>query len=563
MCPLFLVAMLVCAVTSGSALAFQSFEVDNYNATPNDPSDDDRAPIQSAIDDASIFALSGLPVTVNFTSGGTYHLNTDAQHPGVGVPACLNIVDQNIPGQGHITLDGHGAKLIVTDPTLRLFLIADSNQISVVNFEIDYLPLPYVDGTITSVNGSQFTMDIVRGEDDPAVFMAAPASSRWGWILDSSIAGMPKEGGKAHFQASLVTQSAPGTMSFDVNSGFDAAIFTVGSRITYHNRMTNNFNIVRSDYVTLRQITTYGAGAFFVNGNLNDSLVIEDCAARIAPGRWRSLNGDGIHLSGCTELTINRCVFEGISDDAINLKSNVDAGGTTGTSDFTITNCLFLSKRRHAIIFDANASGTLVSNGVIRDNVMAYNGGGFFWHKGGDYGSVEISNNQVLNNNLSITGNTSYLARIKSVHDGSLSLSVASAGGGTPSAGDSLVLGDFSYSNTLWDVIVCTDCDPQNLPQHLIQSRSARDADPLLYPDRWLYASGLGSTIQAPSGTLPGDEQKWEFVPVSGNIYYIRNLNSGLYLTVPSSPSAGDSATLELPSFDRTRHQWELQMMDG
>jgi hypothetical protein len=522
------------------------------SATPDNPADDDQPAIQSALDTAKNLANLGSNVTVHFNPG-VYHLDGGLIQTGYNTGFHLIMTGVNA---GSISIDGHGAELVSRDRHNGLFLInLNSAPLTISDLSVDVDPLPYVDGTVSSIIGLNppppgspiryVTIDVVRGISDPAVFQAeiqSGAFNHWGWVLDPTVPGRPKLGSDSDFKALSVVAPASGKLKFEI-PGNQLSTLQIGDRFTYHIRKGNNFRVDYSDQVSFDHVTSYGGGQMFINANHSANMSITNCATAIKPGRWRAGNGDGIHNYKTDSIFINQCTFEGISDDAIHLKS---------CNTFTISNCTFVNKRRHAIVLDGDAEATSSSIlGLISNNSASFNGGAFFVHGGATYLNTVFSGNVIHDNHIASGGGTSVRARIVNKASVNLPLVITTF---TSSGG--VVTGEIKMGRPRglhkeWDVMVSGATGDTAIHNFGIQFQ----------PD-WFYLTSEWATV--PTGTpvlaeqpapgllnsgYPGLSWIMREDPSYPGYFFIQEKGSDRYLTLnpvnPLSPAPNDPVKLQ------------------
>jgi hypothetical protein len=364
------------------------FYVDGLGATADDPSDDDTPGIQAAIDAAIAHVnLSGQGATVLLRGGGEYRLKSGRRGKGHLDLSCA-------PGGGVVTFAGQGATLIVETPRLGVFYANAAEAVLIKDVILDLDPLPHIACRVLEVEADQRRV-VAQPFPGSTLLADFPGySDEWGWLHDAEFPARPKKGAARSFRASERSQESPGgPIEFTLDQGVRMQDFAVGDVLSFLYRRGNNFRFQNSSDIELRNVATYGAGLFFVSTSHVDGLLISDCAVLLRPGRVQATGGDGIHLKYGRRVLIENSYFEGLSDDGVNV---------SGTYGFRIEGCEFRDKRRHAVVLDTDRVAYRSRDGVIRDNVGAFNGGSFLYHDGGDYSSVLVSGSTAHDNNLSL-----------------------------------------------------------------------------------------------------------------------------------------------------------------
>ena len=207
-------------------------------------------------------------------------------------------------------------------------------DVAIKDLQLDYDPLPYASGTIASVDpqGGTFDLDLEIGSlafDHPA-FLPENAKALWGItvrpdpVYGTTRYGPNVTGGGARISLvegrrwrlgsnqwfwppCTVEEHRPGTRYVHIPR-------TYGAGVCFRNS-TN----VRAEGVTILA----SPGTAFMPILCGGEIAFVDCHVRVVPGRPLSSNADGIHARGLRgKILIERCSFEGMSDDAINIHSS-------------------------------------------------------------------------------------------------------------------------------------------------------------------------------------------------------------------------------------------------
>ncbi|MEL6797904.1 MAG: right-handed parallel beta-helix repeat-containing protein, partial [Planctomycetota bacterium] len=449
--------------------------MDDFGATPSLPggpssaaADDDAGDIQEALLKAiEEINLSAQSVTVQFTPGATYHLraplgvapNINSASLIFGTDHFLEIYNCNPSADPGLTLSisGGGARLVAVSPdgggghidlheTLR---IGDSNGIVIDSLDFDVPPLSRITGIVTRnlstsawtaglPNTDEFGLLISEGAHSVASMTpfcgAIPAGvdSQFGFWIDDAVDGRPEAGKPNTFKLESirpVPSSTPPSnrvlMKPCSNAPLD--LFEEGDRVAFIRRSGNTITTVRSNRVRFSNLACYGSNEFFCTAKDCTDYRAESCFIGIDPdnpSRAFSINGDGFHLTECQDVSIQNCYFEGLSDDSIHLKQ-VDR--------FSVTGCIFTNAKRHAVNLDGDTQPDLSTDGVILGNRADGLGGTFFYHRGGEYSTVDLCDtssssstpptaNWVNDLHLSETGDTAWAVSISPEDDPTLTL---------------------------------------------------------------------------------------------------------------------------------------------
>lgn len=312
-----------CDRTANSARGPAKFPVRDFGAVPDDAQADGEA-IRKCIAAAQ---ASGKPAEVVFEAG-TYRVDPA---PAVGGElVCL-------PVRGALDLTLRGAKdattmLVFTNPSAGGVLFEGCTNVAIKDLRLDYDPLPYASGTIASVDpqGGTFELDLEDGSlaFDHPVFSPKRAMTVWGMtvrpdpvhgtthygpnIIGGGAKISPVQGRRWRLvsnlkEADAIAELKPGTRLVHMAR-------TYGAGVCFRNS-TN----VRAEGVTILA----SPGLAFLPILCGGDIAFVDCHVRVVPGRPLSTNADGIHARGLRgKLLVERCSFEGMADDAINIHSS-------------------------------------------------------------------------------------------------------------------------------------------------------------------------------------------------------------------------------------------------
>lgn len=215
----------------------------------------------------------------------------------------------------------------------------------------------------------------------------------------------------------------------------------------------------------------FASPGFFLLLDRCDTTCVDSCEVLVHPGRWRSINGDGVHVIDSTSTDISQCTFNGLGDDCINFSIS---------DNFTVDGCTFQENRRMAIILDGlehHGPEAPSTNGSITNCVASNNGGSFLFHFEFNYDSISLSGNTSYSNNTLAGSHFSKHVQIRSLVDPKLYLGMAPSDGGAQS-GDLAVLRSGSPDPALnWDLIFLSG--PEG--GYLLKNRGAHESGRTLY----------------------------------------------------------------------------------
>ena len=276
--------------------------VSDYGAEPNDATDDYTA-IQNAI--AAAINLDS-PAKIVFASG-EYKLSDK-----------LDIFDAPA---GLILKGTAGTRFTMTNRDEGVVLTLRSKNVSFENFTIDYDPLPFTQGTISSTGSGYSVMTIDSGypEIDDGWLWTGATGVTAALLIDPANPGRNKLGSGDIYQISNVQKIT--ASQFRLYGLTGAA---VGDRAVYWRRKADALNLgdCPEGHILYKNINLYtGPGMVSVGGN-TEKIFYRGCNFAIKPGtnRMHGPTGDGAHIQACKNgPEIIDCLFEGINDDAVNL----------------------------------------------------------------------------------------------------------------------------------------------------------------------------------------------------------------------------------------------------
>ncbi|CAM1373245.1 right-handed parallel beta-helix repeat-containing protein [Tenacibaculum xiamenense] len=290
-------------------------QVSDFGAIANDGIDDTPG-IQKALNFCKKTANKTKAVKLIFNKG-VYDLHTNANKTHL-----LNLKKAN-----NILIDGNGAEIVIHDPLKGFFSLFNSNNIIVKNLYIDYDPLPFTQGRIVGVHIKNKTFDLKIDHDFPSLKheMFQKASRVWGMLMDEMNPGKLKDGAPNLYQSKQFEELSGGIFRITVRSQKLLKHMKINDSYV-HIARTNGRTIFKTDRskdITYLNITSYSSPAGTYNaGEMKDWSII-GCKVKLKKGRIHSANADCLHIKGGTiGPWVENCLFEGYSDDAVNLKSS-------------------------------------------------------------------------------------------------------------------------------------------------------------------------------------------------------------------------------------------------
>jgi parallel beta-helix repeat protein len=289
--------------------------VTDFGANPDDGENDlfgIREAISFAIQHASVLS----PMRVSFPKG-VYVCK--ASSPALDMEKREWILD--LQDARYVEVDGNGSELIIQTPDMGFSRLHESSHVVIRNFSIDYDPLPFTQGVITALDASQGIFDVLIDEGFPAP--NAPmfeAYRSWGMLKDPKFPGRLKVGSDSYYPR---TRCEPvGDRHFRITLARPEQMHSVAVG-DYYAQVCRANNIGRydaSDHITFHQLTVYACSGVIFEGTETSYLNVLNCNVVLRDSRLLVNGADGVHCQASrVGPWVEGCVFEGLSDDCVNL----------------------------------------------------------------------------------------------------------------------------------------------------------------------------------------------------------------------------------------------------
>jgi hypothetical protein len=299
------------------------FSVRDFGAVPDDAQADGEA-IRTCIAAAQ---ATGKPAEVVYEAG-TYRVDP-------APPVDDELVSLPVRDAWDLTLRGakDGTTLLVfTNPSATGVLFDGCTNVAIRDLHLDYDPLPYASGTIASVDakGGTFDLDLEEGSlaFDHPVFLPENAKTVWGMtVRPDPVHGTIHYGPNIIGGGAKISPVKDRRWRLGTNFSEAAAVAELkpGMRLVQMAR-TYGYGVCfrNSTNVLAEGVTVLASpGLAFLPILCGGEIAFVDCHVRVVPGRPLSTNADGIHARGLRgKILIERCSFEGMADDAINIHSS-------------------------------------------------------------------------------------------------------------------------------------------------------------------------------------------------------------------------------------------------
>ncbi len=284
-------------------------DVMKFGAVPGDGKDDTAA-VRAALAECGKSA----PAILVFPKGRyDFFPNTDFKKAGgKGDLFPVSYVDG-------LTIDGSGSTWMFHGIT-GVLGFGECKNVTVKNIVIDFARAPFSQGTVQAVEGKHFDVKI---DDAYPVTGGEPVSAFMDYDLKTG--RYLRHGLDEYYTGESTELVAPQVLR--VNLKHDARIKPgVGVLLRHQVYGNNAINFYICTNCKVQNVTVYCIPGMAVTGNHCTNVEIDGLKVVPTPGTGRlmSATADGIHLGGTRgSIKITNCEFDGMGDDAGNIKSGL------------------------------------------------------------------------------------------------------------------------------------------------------------------------------------------------------------------------------------------------
>lgn len=311
---IYLVAFISLVFFCGCAKSTLTIKVKDFGAIPNDKKDDTRA-ILSAIEACKSKRNSKLVFEM-----GSYNIYGNKKDERGRFKPAIDIKNVN-----NLTIEGNDAELIGHDYS-TMFHFTNCINVKINNLTVDWDPLPFTQGKVVQADSNFIDIEVV-----------APFVAKAG-LHTEAILGYDMENHRMarrftdHYQLGFEKTTevvSPGLMRLFIGlqDRFAGTMPSVGMYVIarHHVYGYESFEFAKCNNVQLGNVTIYSNPGMGVTGEDCRDITIRHLKVMIRPGsgRWMSSTADATHFGGCRgTIIMENCLFEGMGDDATNVRSN-------------------------------------------------------------------------------------------------------------------------------------------------------------------------------------------------------------------------------------------------
>ncbi len=303
-----------------------TINVRDFGAVPGDGMDDTPS-IQAAIEACKSNKKSRLVF-----ESGTYDIyGSKKDAKGNYKPAIEAVAVENM------SLEGRGSELTGhNDATLMAFTAC--NNITVSDLYVDWDPLPFTQGKVIGVDTCYLDIEVLP-----------PFVARAGLRTEAILGYEPDKRRMArrftdHYQLGFEKTTeviSQGVMRLFIgrNDRFAGRMPSVGQYVIVRHQVYGyqSFEFSKCNDVQVENVNIYSNPGMGITGDECRNIYLGHLRVMIRPGsgRWMSCTADATHFAGCRgRLTMENCLFEGMGDDATNVRSGhyLLVSGRTGNN---------------------------------------------------------------------------------------------------------------------------------------------------------------------------------------------------------------------------------------
>ncbi|MHB1354416.1 MAG: hypothetical protein ACYCZF_00410 [Anaerolineae bacterium] len=294
----------------------RTLNVTDYGIKPN--SGEDALPAIRRV--LALAQVIGSGVRICFAPG-----RYDLYPEFTGAGHCLTVTNAV-----EMTLDGGLAELVIHNPLAGFVKLVNCKRMIVRDFEVDYDPLPFTQGIVQDVHPADGAFNLLIDPgfstfDDPHWQLLEPNMNwmdcaSWGMLKDRTIPGRLKRNCNNVYFYQRFERLCDRLYRLHLTPPDSIKYVEPGDRYVHLSRPESwdgtFVGMQNCDGVTFINMLNYCSPSWCYTGWGSSSLSFINCQVRLKPGRWHTLDSDGINTAGGRiGPWIENCLFEGGADD--------------------------------------------------------------------------------------------------------------------------------------------------------------------------------------------------------------------------------------------------------
>ena len=297
----------------GCSKTVSEINVKDFGAIPNDGKDDTPSIIKAL---EACNSKTSSKLIFDFGKYDIYGSQKDERNDFLP-----SIVIKNF---SNLTIEGNGSEFVGHDYA-SMFHFSNCSNLSISNLTVDWDPLPYTQGKVTAADSDYIDIEVIT-----------PFIAKKGLHTEAIIGYDPEKRRMArrftdHYQLGFEKTTEvvrPGVMRLFIGrkDRFAGVLPAMGTYVIarHHVYGYQSFELEKCRNVHIENINLFSNPGMGVTGDECRDISIRHLKVMLRPGtgRWMSCTADATHFAGCRgTLTMENCLFEGMGDDATNVRS--------------------------------------------------------------------------------------------------------------------------------------------------------------------------------------------------------------------------------------------------
>lgn len=266
------------------------------------------------------YAIDSVVMMANADPGKKYVLKLEKKTYKLDSTLLIN-------GGNNFTIEGNGASLVWTE-LIQALILRDCTNVTLQNFSMDYDPLPFTQGVVTAVQGTQVTVAIDQGYRTD-ITNILPQGNGYMTVHDRST-GAPTAGAATFYYPKNARHTGGQNVIFTLDwQDENAKKIAQGDVVCLFDRGDMTLEMSNCSKTTFNSVNMYSSPGFLFNEGYGEGgTVLKNC--NIVPGakpagatqaRLRSSNGDAAHFGNVKNgPTFDNCRITHSGDDGLNVQ---------------------------------------------------------------------------------------------------------------------------------------------------------------------------------------------------------------------------------------------------